>query len=104
LAFHIVLSRRAQTDVRRLRAVRQRAVLDAISRQLSHGPDLTSRHRKPLRPNSRATWELWVDPQRVLYDVDTGAQEVIVRHVYTKAGNRLLDSLGREVDLNEPDG
>ena len=43
---------------------------------------------------------VWVDPQRVLYDVDAGAQVVLIQRVVTKRGNRLVDASGQEVDLD----
>ncbi len=75
-------------------------MLDAIEQRLRHEPAREDRHRKRLRPNSVAEWELWVDPQRVLYSVDEEAQRVIIRIVGTKRGERLYAD-GREVNLDE---
>jgi hypothetical protein len=39
--------------------------------------------------------------RRLLYAVDEVGLQVTVERVHTKAGNRLLDSAGREVTLDE---
>lgn len=44
-------------------------VLAGINRQLLHEPLKETRHRKPLRPNPIAPWELRVGQLRVFYDV-----------------------------------
>ena len=62
----------AQSVERHLRVLtaRERAtVLEAIGRQLFHEPLKETRHRKPLRPNPIAPWELRVGQLRVFYEV-----------------------------------
>ena len=66
IAYRITLTPQAQADVAGLRANRRPVVLRAIITDLTHQPAVPARHRKRLRPNKTATWELWVDPQRVL--------------------------------------
>ena len=59
--------------------VRERAtVLDMIRRQLLHEPLKETRHRKPLRPNPIAPWELRIGQLRVFYEV-VGEESGIVR-------------------------
>jgi len=71
----------AQSVERHLRVLTARertAILDAIGRQLLHEPLKETRHRKPLRPNPIAPWELRVGQLRVFYEV-AGAESGVVR-------------------------
>ena len=71
----------AQSVERHLRVLTARertTVFDAIGRQLLHEPLKETRHRKPLRPNPIAPWELRVGQLRIFYDV-TGAESGVVR-------------------------
>ncbi len=53
-------------------------VLVGINRQLLHEPLKETRHRKPLRPNPIAPWELRVGQLRVFYEV-VSAEGGVVR-------------------------
>ena len=53
-------------------------VLGAIDRQLLHEPLKETRHRKPLRPNPIAPWELRIGQLRVFYEL-AGAESSVVR-------------------------
>jgi mRNA-degrading endonuclease RelE of RelBE toxin-antitoxin system len=103
IAYRITLTPQARADVAGLRANRRPVVLKAIVTELTHQPVVPTRQRKRMRPNATATWELWVDPQRVFYMVDEAGRQVTVERVHTKTGDRLLDSAGREVTLDEPE-
>jgi len=61
-----------------LTARERSTVLGAIDRQLLHEPLKETRHRKPLRPNPIAPWELRIGPLRVFYEV-AGAESSVVR-------------------------
>jgi len=63
---------------RALTARERSTVLSAIDRQLLHEPLKETRHRKPLRPNPIAPWELRVGGLRVFYEV-AGAENSVVR-------------------------
>jgi mRNA-degrading endonuclease RelE of RelBE toxin-antitoxin system len=63
---------------RALTARERSTVLSAIGRQLLHEPLKETRHRKPLRPNPIAPWELRVGQLRVFYEV-AGAESGVVR-------------------------
>jgi mRNA-degrading endonuclease RelE of RelBE toxin-antitoxin system len=63
---------------RALTARERSTVLGAIDRQLLHEPLKETRHRKPLRPNPIAPWELRVGQLRVFYEV-AGAESSVVR-------------------------
>jgi len=80
--------------------VRQRVtILDAIDRQLLHEPLKETRHRKPLRPNPIAPWELRVGQLRVFYEV-AGAESGLGRilAVGRKRRNALIIG-GKEMRL-----
>ena len=46
--------------------------MDAVDDHLRHQPDVPTRHRKRMRPNALAPWELRVGDYRVFYDVEPG--------------------------------
>lgn len=79
---------------------RQRAlILDSIEKQLVHEPLTETRHRKPMRPNPLAPWELRVGNQRVFYEVVAGEPNVVrILAIGEKKGNKLLIA-GKEVQL-----
>ncbi len=80
--------------------VRDRAtVLAAINRQLVDEPLKEARHRKPLRPNPIAPWELRVGQLRVFYEV-VGTESGVVRvlAVGRKQRNVLIIG-GKEIQL-----
>jgi PHD/YefM family antitoxin component YafN of YafNO toxin-antitoxin module len=52
-----------------LTARERSVVIDAIEKQLSHGPLTETRNRKLFRPNPIASWELRVGALRAFYDV-----------------------------------
>jgi len=63
---------------RALTARDRTSVLAGINRQLLHEPLKETRHRKPLRPNPIAPWELRVGQLRVFYEV-VAAEGGVVR-------------------------
>jgi mRNA-degrading endonuclease RelE of RelBE toxin-antitoxin system len=63
--------------------------LAEIEKQLVHHPNIRTRHRKQLRPNPLAKWQLSVGDFRVFYDVDEPRNEVVILAIGTKVGNRL---------------
>ncbi len=68
--------------------------MDAVDDQLRHQPDVPTRHRKRMRPNAVAPWELRVGDYRVFYDVEPGTEEaerpeVVVLAIGLKTGNRV---------------
>jgi mRNA-degrading endonuclease RelE of RelBE toxin-antitoxin system len=84
---------------RALTARDRTTALAAINRQLLHEPLKETRHRKPLRPNPIAPWELRVGHLRVFYDV-VGAESGVVRilAVGRKRRNVLIIG-GKEIRL-----
>jgi len=69
-------------------------VMDAVDDNLRHQPDVPTRHRKPMRPNFLAPWELRVGDYRVFHDVEPEADEaegpeVVILAVGLKIGNQV---------------
>ena len=73
-------------------------ILDGIKAQLPFEPLRETRHRKMLRPNPLADWELRIGPHRVFYEVDEGASRVRIVAVGYKEHNKLFIG-GEEFEL-----
>ncbi|HMH49219.1 MAG TPA: hypothetical protein VK548_03230 [Candidatus Acidoferrum sp.] len=69
MPYEIAFAESVQAHFGSLTARERATVLDAIERQLGHEPRTETRHRKPLRPNPLAPWELRVGQLRVFYEV-----------------------------------
>lgn len=76
-------------DLRWLRKHEQRLIVDQIQALLQTEPTVESRHRKPLRPNDLATWELRIGKFRVFYDIGDAAT-VKIKAVAWKEHNTLF--------------
>jgi mRNA-degrading endonuclease RelE of RelBE toxin-antitoxin system len=72
-------------------------IIGAIEKQLSNEPKKETRHRKRLRPNPLAPWELRVGHLRVFYDVEDKCKVTILA-VGTKDRNKLYIG-GKEIQL-----
>jgi len=72
-------------------AARDRAmVLDAVDEQLTHQPTSETRHRKLLRSNPLAPWELRIGDPRVYHDVEDDREPVVhLRAIGIKARHEL---------------
>ena len=68
----------------------QQHIIAAIETQLLHQPAHETRHRKRLRPNALAEWDLRVQTFRVFYDVDVAQRVVKIAAVGYKQGNALF--------------
>jgi mRNA-degrading endonuclease RelE of RelBE toxin-antitoxin system len=88
--FRVELSDNALDDLRPLRKTEQVLILDSIETFLAHDPLSETRRRKPLRSNPIASWELRIDQFRVFYDVDAGAEVVLIKAVGWKDHNTLF--------------
>ena len=85
--------------MRHLTARQQAVVLDAVEEQLTHRPTVETRHRKPMRPNPLAPWELRVGDLRVYDDVEEEPKAmVLIRAVGLKERNRVRIG-GEVIDL-----
>jgi mRNA-degrading endonuclease RelE of RelBE toxin-antitoxin system len=92
MPFPIELSKAAKRHLLALKPRDRNIVLDAVEAQLLHEPLVETRHRKPLRENPLATWELQVGDFRVFYDFEAEGERprVVVNAVGVKQHNRLF--------------
>ena len=68
----------------------QRTVLDTVDEQLKYEPLVETRNRKPMEPNSLATWELRIGNLRAYYDVEENTVSVVyIQAVGVKNRNRV---------------
>lgn len=99
MAFEIAFAESVTEQLRALTAAERSRVLDAIERQLAHEPLAESRHRKRLRPNPMAPWELRVGTLRVFYEVAADARDVVRVLAVGKKERNVLRIGRREIKL-----
>jgi mRNA-degrading endonuclease RelE of RelBE toxin-antitoxin system len=98
-AYNVEFAESVRGHLRALTPRERASVIDAIERQLRHQPLTETRHRKPLRPNPVAPWELRVQSLRVFYEVAGGEpRQVRILAVGKKHGNALTIG-GKEIRL-----
>ena len=95
LPYRIEYSPVAEENLRLQTARQQHTVLDAVDEQLTHQPTVETRHRKPMRPNPVAPWELRVGDLRVYYVEEEPEAVVLILAVGWKERNRV--HIGGEV-------
>jgi len=88
--FKVEFTASALEDLNFFKPYEQNPILDAVEQQLPHEPLTPTRHRKELRPNPLATWELQAGKYRVFYDVEQEDQVVRVKAVGWKEHNQLF--------------
>jgi mRNA-degrading endonuclease RelE of RelBE toxin-antitoxin system len=98
MAFAIEFSPDARDHLRLLRKRDQQIVIDAVAAQLTHQPDQPTGHRKPLKENTVAPWELRIGDFRVFYDVVHDDEVVVIVAVGQKTHNQLRIG-GEEIEL-----
>ena len=98
MPYKILISDEAEEDLAKLRPVDRKRISEAIVVQLIHQAEDESRHRKRLRENPIASWELRVEDFRVFYNVDGETVTVIIVGIGQKRHNRLYFR-GGEVQL-----
>jgi mRNA-degrading endonuclease RelE of RelBE toxin-antitoxin system len=85
VAYRIEYSPESQDHFRALTARDRAVVLDAVVEQLAHQPTMETRHRKQMRPNPLAPWELRIGDLRVYYDVEDDPEPIVhIRAVGSK--------------------
>jgi mRNA-degrading endonuclease RelE of RelBE toxin-antitoxin system len=88
-----------EKHLRSLTARDRRIVLDGIEQSLTHQPMVETRHRKPMRPNPLAAWELRLGNLRVYYRVvDRPRKLVEIAAIGVKRRNQIWIG-GDKVDL-----
>ena len=65
---------------------------------MTHQPGVPTRHRKLLRENPLADWELRVGEYRVFYDIDDDSGLVMILAIGVKSHNTLRIE-GEEIHL-----
>ena len=98
MAFSLEFSPAAQGDLQLLRKFEQTRIVSAIATQLKDEPLTATRHRKQMKSNLIATWELRIGDFRAYYDVDEERELVLIRAVGVKHHNRLFIG-GEEVEV-----
>jgi mRNA-degrading endonuclease RelE of RelBE toxin-antitoxin system len=96
--YDIDFTPRALEELRWFKKHEQKVILEGIQEQLRYEPTVHTRNRKPLRPNSTATWELRIEEFRIVYDVDQQVRIVEIQRVGEKRGNAFFFR-GRQEDL-----
>lgn len=95
MTYQIEYSDAAIEHLKILTSRQQRIVLGAVDEQLKYEPLVETRNRKPMEPNSLATWELRVGNLRVYYDVEDDLVRVVyIQAVGVKLRNRVR--IGKE--------
>ncbi len=90
VSYRIEWAYEAEDHFREFAAREQRIIIAAVAQKLAHEPTVRTRHRKPLRPNPVAQWQLRVGDARVYYDVSEQPERVVfVRAVGVKERNRV---------------
>jgi len=90
LPYTIEYSPEAEGHLRALTARQRATVFDTVDEQLTYQPTVETRHRKPMRPNLLAPWELRMGDLRVYYDVmEEPEPMVLIRAVGLKERNRV---------------
>ena len=90
--FELKLTVDAIEDLRVFSKADRQGIVNETEVQVAHD------HRKRLRPNDVAEWELRINDYRVFYDVDSENQLIEVRTVAYKEGNTLYVR-GRKFEL-----
>ena len=99
MPYEIAFAESVQAHFETLTARERATVLATIGRQLLHEPLKETRHRKLLRPNPVAPWELRIGELRVFYEV-VGEKSGIVRIL--AVGRKVRNTLtigGKEIPL-----
>jgi len=103
-AYEIEITDLAAEELRDIRVFDRRRVVDAIRKQLTHQPTVTTRNRKRLDaavPDFEHTlpiWELRVGEYRVFYDVDESSHSVYVRAIRRKKPDQATEDIIHERD------
>jgi mRNA-degrading endonuclease RelE of RelBE toxin-antitoxin system len=90
MPFQLTITDVAEAHLHHLSARDRKTVVAGIMARLPDEPTKTSKSLKKLRPNPFAEYELRIEQHRVLYNVVEGGNEVIIRAVGEKVGNKLI--------------
>jgi mRNA-degrading endonuclease RelE of RelBE toxin-antitoxin system len=97
--YRIQFAKSADEHFAELTARQQTILLETVKVQLRYEPLRKTRHRKQLRPNPLAPWELQLGALRVFYEVDAEEADLVnVLAIGIKRGNRLFVA-GEEIKI-----
>lgn len=96
--YEIVFTDDAKDDLAWFRKHEQSEIRDGIYDNLEFEPAVETKHRKRLRSNPLAEWQLSIDKFRVLYNVQDEVLVVRIEAVGYKKGSALYVQ-GEETDL-----
>ncbi len=97
--YRIEYSPEAEGHLRALTARQRATVFDHVEQQLADQPSQETRHRKRMRPNPLAPWELRCGDLRIYYDIANEPESLVtVVAVGIKDRDRVLIG-GEEVKL-----
>jgi mRNA-degrading endonuclease RelE of RelBE toxin-antitoxin system len=86
--FYVIrFSQDAERPLRQMNASDQAIVRETVEAQLTHQAEVPTRHRKLMRENPLADWELQVGEYRVFYDVDSNQDIVMILAIGVKSHN-----------------
>lgn len=88
--FETLFTESAYDDLCYLKKFEQGLILDAIEEQLSTQPAVSTKNRKPLRPNELSEWELRIGKYRVFYDIFAESNMVKIKAIGWKEHNILF--------------
>jgi len=97
MMYTVVITASAQGDLHYFKAYEQRMITAAIKVHLRQDAEIESNHRKQLRPNPLAPWELKIGTYRAFYEIEQ-PQTVKVVAVGYKEHNDLFIR-GKKVQL-----
>jgi mRNA-degrading endonuclease RelE of RelBE toxin-antitoxin system len=90
IPYRISITEVAALQLRAVAARDRRIVESAISARLTEQPATPTRSIRRLRSNPFAEFELRVQHFRVLYNVESETEDVVVLLIGVKTGNRLI--------------
>lgn len=95
MRYKVEYSPDAELHLRVLTSRQRATVLDEVETQLIYEPVAETKHRKRMRPNVLAPWELRIGNLRVYYDVRQPRRTVIILAVGIKERGRVR--IGKEI-------
>ena len=98
VTFRVEFTEKAFVHLEAFRRFERNIILDAIKAQLPYQPTEETRHRKLLRANPLADWELRIQQYRVFYEVDSERHLVRIVAIGHKEHNKLFIG-GEEIVL-----
>ncbi len=77
MKFQIKLTPGAEKDIEYFESHKQRIIIAGIKRYLSEDANVTTRHKKELRPNELAPWSLKLGDYRIFYGMEEDVVKII---------------------------